>query len=383
MNASTNGAGVTDHPSIRLRLIGESLDFAWALRLGCSTMLAAVAQEIAALVSDYRQEEVPQITDARVLEWTEDVASICVWLDDDSKVILLEALGDALKVGYWSRNRIRLTVDEIDTAQFWQDAPPLVDGAWRWLDLQGSASSQSALIGLLDDPIASASGDNRHFVYLDDGLFSGGTVRREVGAWISQEAHRGTRLLVAHLAGHCDRVQSARNDLLILAKEYGVDLRMIAASHFAEPDYESPPGIKTRSVFGMCLKPDQFTYDRSDACATYRERFGWRHRNVRLIDCDDPITCERVFRSIEHREVLTRAFLEVGCKMMMWTKNPKAAMRPLGYTNDSSFGLGAMMATFHNCPNTAPLALWWGDAAMPSWTPLSRWSPLLPRRPAP
>jgi len=104
------------------------------------------------------------------------------------------------------------------------------------------------------------------------------------------------------------------------------------------------------------------------------------HRGFEFVHDDAPITCERVFRSPDHRRVLTLAMLEVGCQLMMWSKEPKFPLRPLGYSDGNSFGVGAMMATFHNSPNTAPLALWWGSGKS---GPLARWEPLLPRRPDP
>ena len=44
--------------------------------------------------------------------------------------------------------------------------------------------------------------------------------------------------------------------------------------------------------------------------------------------------------------------------------------RPLGNMVLETFGFGALVVTFRNCPNNAPLALWAGDP----------WYPLFPRK---
>ena len=60
-------------------------------------------------------------------------------------------------------------------------------------------------------------------------------------------------------------------------------------------------------------------------------------------------------------------------------QNPNPIMRPLGF---SSFGVGfgSTIVTYRNCPNNAPLALWWGDPNAHHNHPFSRWYPLLQRR---
>ena len=51
-------------------------------------------------------------------------------------------------------------------------------------------------------------------------------------------------------------------------------------------------------------------------------------------------------------------------------------MKPLGF-GDYGIGFGSMIVTYRNCPNNAPLALWWGvDGAKQS----RRWVPLFPRK---
>lgn len=86
------------------------------------------------------------------------------------------------------------------------------------------------------------------------------------------------------------------------------------------------------------------------------------------------------YTSERNREILERALMEAGLKIIGFPKDPKPYMRPMGYDNRISFGFGAFFATYTNMSNNCPLAYWWGDSSVGDWNPLSKWYPLLPRR---
>ena len=98
----------------------------------------------------------------------------------------------------------------------------------------------------------------------------------------------------------------------------------------------------------------------------------WRNPNDEFED--------GLFASLDERNVVERALLDVGCYLYMHTEQPQ--FRPLGYfasVRDVSFGFGSMFCTCHNSANTTPVAMWWGDPSKPKYSPLSLWKPLLPR----
>lgn len=88
---------------------------------------------------------------------------------------------------------------------------------------------------------------------------------------------------------------------------------------------------------------------------------------------------EDIFSSETGRQLLEEQFLLAGMRIRSFCKNPSQILRPLGF---SPFGLGfgSMIATFRNCPNNAPLALWWGDPDAHAGHPFRNWYPLLPRK---
>ncbi len=87
-----------------------------------------------------------------------------------------------------------------------------------------------------------------------------------------------------------------------------------------------------------------------------------------------------VFKSAAGRDVLESELLKAGCRILERCPNRKENWRPLGFHSLATLGFGAMLATYRNCPNNAPLALWWGDPDAKDG-PLA-WYPLLPRRQA-
>ena len=75
------------------------------------------------------------------------------------------------------------------------------------------------------------------------------------------------------------------------------------------------------------------------------------------------------FATHDGRVALEQAFVKAGVKIR--NQSPlNDYQRPLGNIVMESMGFGALFATYRNCPNNAPLALWAG----------SPWIPLLPRQ---
>jgi hypothetical protein len=102
---------------------------------------------------------------------------------------------------------------------------------------------------------------------------------------------------------------------------------------------------------------------------------------------DDSYFCARppggkastqLFSSEDARHVVEQAFLKKGAYIYSLPQDPAQSMRPLGYSRLRSPGFGSTVVTYRNCPNNAPLVLWWGDPS--GGAPLNQWTPLLPRR---
>lgn len=87
-----------------------------------------------------------------------------------------------------------------------------------------------------------------------------------------------------------------------------------------------------------------------------------------------------VFSSEEGRQLLEREFLLAGMRIRSFCKNPSNVLRPLGFSH-FGLGFGSMIVTYRNCPNNAP---WPSGGEIPEASaghPLSKWYPLVPRKP--
>lgn len=84
------------------------------------------------------------------------------------------------------------------------------------------------------------------------------------------------------------------------------------------------------------------------------------------------------FMSEANRVIYETEMIKAGIKIIGFCQNPNPIMKPLGY---SWFGYGAGFTAFthRNCPNTTPLAFWWGNPKESSSHPFSQWYPLMQR----
>lgn len=80
-----------------------------------------------------------------------------------------------------------------------------------------------------------------------------------------------------------------------------------------------------------------------------------------------------IFIDEENRCILEEQFVKAGLRILNTITN-KGSWKPLGLEGFDSYGFGSTIITYRNCPNIAPLALWWGDQ-----TDSNSWYPLVPR----
>ena len=202
-------------------------------------------------------------------------------------------------------------------------------------------------------------------MYLDDGVFSGERVIQDLQKWIKEAAPTTgivhLIVLVSHTLG-----------------KYWVEQRVgdCARKHRKAIEikiwpYRAIENRKVRSRDSDVLWPAGAPDDAG--VRSYQQRPG-----VGEIVWRPPGGETDLFSSESGRNLLEREFLVAGARLVAKAQSPNPMMRPLGYSR-FGFGFGSMTATFRNCPNNAPLALWWGDPTKPPSHPL-HWYPLLPRK---
>jgi hypothetical protein len=330
----------------------------------------ALLASVASKIQDYRSGEIPQPTPEHVDRW------ICQF-DDDVRVPMLREMQHVLAETYFAEDDVRRLFEGLIQNQglagdkpcdFWRDA--------HLLDIQAHGHSQSEIreffgLGLkvqcgLDIDLCGSAGGA--FIYLDDALFSGGRIGADLSAWVEALAPATGAVHVIVIAAYKLGEWQCNKRLKEVALAAGKDLTF----HFwAGVRFENRKAYRnTSEVLWPSILPED---DTLTAYMAEEQRFPFELRRP------GGKLEHALFSSEEGRQLLEREFLLAGMRIRNACQNPSRAMRPLGL---SAFGLGfgSMIATFRNCPNNTPLALWWGDPDAAPSHPFRSWYPLLPRK---
>ncbi|MGD9923595.1 MAG: hypothetical protein AB7V13_19475 [Pseudorhodoplanes sp.] len=87
--------------------------------------------------------------------------------------------------------------------------------------------------------------------------------------------------------------------------------------------------------------------------ATLTHRFEYR--------TGDDVGKNGFFSNGAARHLLEQEFLKAGSVIRAESQNLNRYARPLGNRIMESFGFGALIVTYRNCPNNCPLVFWAGD----------------------
>lgn len=206
------------------------------------------------------------------------------------------------------------------------------------------------------------------FIYLDDVLFSGGRIGTDLSAWIVDDAPAKAivhiLVIATHRLGEWQCTERLKKAATAAGKK--IEFHCWAAARFENR--------KANRDTSEVLWPTNIPNDpalTAYAAAELKFPFEPRKPGGKLEHA--------IFSSEEGRQFLERELLLAGMRIRSFSQNPSPILRPLGF---SAFGLGfgSMIATFRNCPNNTPLALWWGDTDATAGHPFRNWYPLLPRK---
>lgn len=331
-------------------------------------------ESIANTICDYREGEIEQPSPKHVDRWIKQ-------FNPSAQEPLLMELDYVFKRTYFSKDVFREFLSSCLTnaaftgpshLDFWAHA--------NFLNIQQHGHSQTEILELFSEELFNKCGLNvkecgqeegltsstKTFIYLDDILFGGMRVGNDLCAWIEDEApaigHVHVVVMAAHLLGEF-LCQKRLDQVAIDAN------KKITFQFWASKRLENRRAHRNMSqVLWPAVIPQ------NTALKTYIDSEKKFPFELRMPGCklkDD------IFSSEAGRQLLETEFLLAGVRIRSMSKNPKDKLRPLGF---SPFGLGfgSMLATFRNCPNNSPLALWWGDPEAVSGA--LAWYPLLPRK---
>jgi len=322
--------------------------------------MTELAASIVETAGDYRQNELDPFTAEHVLRWTTQ-------FNEADRLPLLAEMDHVLKRTYFSEAAVTDFLQSLttetklvggDAGAFWRGAGVL--------DIQQGGDSQKDMLDRFKAVLAQQFGmglkgcnaTSGNFVYLDDAIFTGNRVRRDLEPWINNAApHKATVHVIVN-ALHAGSYYAAQQ-LDKAAKATGKE---ITFTWWRAKSVENRKFYRNQSeVLWPSEIPERgpvAEYAKTLSAAGYPPEKRAKGGTPK----------DSVFSGEEGRALLERVFLESGVRIRSICPYLKETARPLGFSLLKTLGFGATVVTHRNCPNNCPLALWAGDP----WYPLFR-----------
>lgn len=329
-------------------------------------------ESIANRISDYRSGEMPTPTPAHVERWVRQFR-------EPSRSLILEELDHILEHTYLSKEKIRRFLKTLaEEVKLAGDSPENFWERVNLLQIQTRGTSQKDMVTRLEEVVqerygvrlGERSSPTDPFIYLDDVLFTGNTAIGDLKRWIEAQPNQPSTLHMVFMVVYAGGEYYVQQKLNKLIQDSGKPitfqiwrLRILEDRKFQ---------INESEVF----RPSRANGDADvDAFAAKLDAAGYPP----VLRPTGAMPPTPLFHSLQGRDTLEWELLCTGSKILNRCANPSIAMRPLGFSVLKTLGFGATVVTYRNCPNNAPLALWWGNPDEPEGRPLG-WYPLFPRR---
>ncbi|MBA4685540.1 MAG: hypothetical protein H2184_00150 [Candidatus Galacturonibacter soehngenii] len=335
--------------------------------------------EIANEIRNYRKEELSfTIDDEHVDKWVKQ-------FDKDSRVPILNEMKHLINQLYIKKSDIKQYIDEIlSETKIFTNNPQNELKKIQFLDIQSKGSSQTNLLKLLNDKVFKSystkininnSTQISKYIYIDDGLFSGSTLRHDIEKWV-ETANENTELHIIFLCVYSNGYWYSEKKIKELCAPHNINVNFwwcAKLDNFTKNNY----GILNYDCFWPQQVSDENCDDYMLSLQTEASSKGYAtFKGYRNFSCTSSI-----FSSDISRSILESEFMKAGSYIMTLPNEKNTSMRPMGYDYLTSVGFGAFFVSYLNISNNCPLALWWGDSTKPNSHPFSKWYPLFPRKP--
>lgn len=314
---------------------------------------------IALTIQDYRNGALPQPITDHVERWVQQ-------FDAASQLSILEELDHVLKKTYISKEMMIQHMRElmgttdlagVDAQKFWRSV--------NFLDIQGGGNSQTDMLALFSEQLQDEFGfgidgcgkGDDVFIYLDDGIFTGNRVRRDIEAWARDQAPAQAKLHVICIAQHSGGQFYANGKIQEVIRASG---KRIDITWWRAIELEDRRAYSAKSDV---LRPTAIPID--PAVQAYVAAMQYRP-TLRVAGSPG---AAGLFTSDAAKILLEQEFLKLGVRIRQICPNLGATQRPLGHMTLETLGFGSLIVTYRNCPNNAPLVFWVDEP----------WYPLFPR----
>ena len=310
---------------------------------------ARLLRSVAARVAGYREGEVAPIDSEQVEMWLTQ-------FDPAMQVPVLTELDHVLSRTFVRRSDFEaffagevITAADLvrnDPCDFWARA--------RFFNQPLRGHSQAAILELFDAAlhrecglgVSDCGGSGGPLIYVDDAVYTGMHVINDLRQVIS-DASDHTDLVLIFYALHTQGVRYAQQRL---ATEFKAAGKSVSFNWFAKLQLENDNAANSDILWPKSVPNHEPTRQ-------YRTSLD-RHFQLRT---GDSIGKNRFFSSGAARHLLEQEFLKAGAVIRAENDNLTRYARPLGNLVMQSFGFGAVIVTYRNCPNNCPLVFWAGD----------------------
>lgn len=321
-----------------------------------------IAEALALKISDYRSGEIVVPDADHVLRWARQFPESvrAGVLSETDHVLERTYCSRATATNFLNGLLTNAALAGLDPATFWHQA--------NLLEIQQQGHSQSEMLALFRQLMvakygAPPAGPNSDvFVYIDDAIFTGNRIGNDLEAWLKSAAPQTAKVHIIVLALHKLGSWQLGNRLSKIAKELGKDIKFTT---WRIGEIENRKAYRDASEILWPVSLPQSAAEYAGGKFPFEPR--------------KPGGTKSPFSSESARQLLEDALLEAGMRIRSFSANPAAIIRPLGY-GPFGVGFGSTIVTYRNCPNNAPLALWWGDPTAGHLHPLSKWYPLVQRK---
>ena len=333
---------------------------------------SAYCTEIAERLKDFRLGEIPIRTSSMVLNFLDDVNSVCTWMEKIDRLNFLAGLNLSIQNHYWSKSRIQ---EEI-TTYFQSQNYDLWAGDWQIIQIEESASSQTQLAQQLSfaNPILTINENTNKIFYIDDATFSGSQLNQHLGIlcrqiWDMDVISR--QLIIFHLCEFSRVIDEQIRSPLRSLRKAKVDIHFERIGKFGISETENLPLGVLRPKF----RSNYIDTLNVQTSVGVGKTYNWRS--------SEEVPFDGIFTSDEMRDLMERIFMETGLHIISLAKIPNSNLGPLGFIKNQDqnrLGFGSMFCSCFNSSNNSPLAPWWGNPEYPANHTLRKWTPLLPRK---
>jgi hypothetical protein len=323
------------------------------------TERSEILSSIATTMADYREGDLPAPTPDHVDRWVKQ-------FDEGVQLPILREMRHVLGKTYFTRKGTReFLAGLVGTQKLVGDDPCAFWKSVTFLDIQAGGASQKEMLALFDAELVKKCAfhtkdcgkGGKTFVYLDDAMFTGNRVLRDLTDWVSDDAPSEATVHVIAVALHSGGQYYANGRLNTAAKAKN---KKIDFTWWRAIELEDRKAYTNSSDV---LRPVALPNDESVTAYVANMQY---KPHLRVAG---QVGGVGLYSSDAGRQLIEQEFLRAGVRIRNMCPNLAATQRPLGHMTLETLGFGSLIVTFRNCPNNAPLALWAGDP----------WYPLFPR----